>query len=219
MIKKKSRFLSALLTFIIAVAMIVILYATVSADNKSIFGYRLFIVATGSMAGTIDAGEIIIAKSVSPTTLKVRDIITFTSNDPSILGEKNTHRIIKIEGDRFFTRGDANQQADSLPTTSQNIIGKVIFHSKTMGFIIRTLSKPLNMLLFLVIPIAFMAITDIRNAAKKVKEVYLEKNGENKDDEAKAIEGVTPSVENFEQSCDDHTDSINPDDDNPTLDR
>jgi len=219
LIKKKSRFLSALLTFIIAVAMIVILYATVSADNKSIFGYRLFIVATGSMAGTIDAGEIIIAKSVSPTTLKVRDIITFTSNDPSILGEKNTHRIIKIEGDRFFTRGDANQQADSLPTTSQNIIGKVIFHSKTMGFIIRTLSKPLNMLLFLVIPIAFMAITDIRNAAKKVKEVYLEKIGENKDVEAKAIEGVTSPVENCEQSCDDHTDPINPDDDNPTLDR
>ena len=187
MIKKKSGFLSALLTFIIAVAMIVILYATVSADNKSIFGYRLFIVATGSMADTIDAGDIIITKSVTPNTLKVKDIITFISNDPAILGDKNTHRIVKIEGNRFFTRGDANQQVDRLPTTPQNIIGKVIFHSKMMGFIVRTLSKPLNMLLFLVIPIALMAITDIRNAAKKVKEVYLEKNGENENDEAKAI--------------------------------
>ena len=216
--KNYSRFISAFLSLIMAVAVIAIIYATVSVDNKSIFGYRLFIVATGSMTGTIDAGDIILTKSVPTESLKVGNIITFISNNPEIMGKPNTHRIIKIVGDLFYTRGDANPQADSLPTTPSNIIGKVVFHSKFVGLIIRTLSRPLYMLLFLVIPIGYIAITDIRNSAKKVKSALKQKRGENEDENAGNNEDITPTGKNNEQFDNHNIDTIDDNDDSPTSD-
>lgn len=216
--KKKnfSGIISAFLTLIIAIAMIFIIYAAVSADNKSVFGYRIFIVATGSMQGTINAGELIITKSVPPNSLKVKDIISFVSDDPEIIGKMNTHRIVKIVGNRFYTKGDANPQVDSNPTAPSKIAGKVIFHSAFVGFIIKSLSKPLYMLIFLVLPIAYIAITDIRYAAKKARSVISNNSGENEN--AENNDDITSSVQNNVEFDNNNTDNIDHNNDSSTSD-
>jgi len=175
-VKKKifSGMISATITLIMAIAMITIIYATMSANNKDIFGYRIFVVATGSMKGTINEGDLIVTKKVATDTLKIKDIITFISIEESIYGKVNTHRIFGIDKSAFITKGDANSEKDDTPVTADRIIGKVIYHSAFLGFILKTLSKSLNMLLFIFLPIAFMAITDFRRAKNKAKKALKE---------------------------------------------
>ncbi len=174
---KKKLFLkvvSAFLSLTIVTAMILIILACVSVNNKSILGFRLFIVLTGSMQGFINQGELIITKSEKEQSIKVGDVITFISSDTAIYGQINTHRIVKIENGGFYTKGDANFSQDTSPVSYNQILGKVIFHSPFLGWLIRALGKPLNMVIFLIFPIILIAISDIKNAKKKIKSLQNE---------------------------------------------
>jgi signal peptidase I len=69
---------------------------------------------TGSMGKTIPPGSLVITRQVSPTVLRVGDVITFQKP----LGEsgRDTHRIVKIARSNghtiYRTKGDANASAD-----------------------------------------------------------------------------------------------------------
>ena len=91
----------------------------------SIFGYSSLMVATGSMSGTIEEGDLIIIKDTGD--YKIGDIVTFFQDGDDI---PTTHRIINytdIEGIRYWkTRGDANNTPDERLITSDEIIGEVV---------------------------------------------------------------------------------------------
>lgn len=114
-----------LLTIIIFVA-IFLVYCTIQTkvennDYPNIFGYTYFKVVTGSMADTINVGDVVIVKiKDNKTTLKEDEIIVFKQDNNMI-----THRIIKINKDKIITKGDANNVVDE-PITEDNVIGTVI---------------------------------------------------------------------------------------------
>ena len=58
-------------------------------DYVNVFGYTYFVVATGSMSGTIEVDDIIFVKITK--SVKINDIITFKNKDGDII----THRLIK----------------------------------------------------------------------------------------------------------------------------
>ena len=37
-----------------------------------------------------------------------------------------THRIIRIEGGKYYTKGDANASEDTAPVSSEQIVGEVV---------------------------------------------------------------------------------------------
>lgn len=88
-----------------------------SADYASIFGYSVFEVITGSMAGTIEIDDYIIVKKEA--NYKLNDIITFRDGDVLV-----THRIVQIRGEEIITRGDANN-SDDISINESAIIGRV----------------------------------------------------------------------------------------------
>ena len=165
---------SAAVTLLMAIAMIAIIYSVLSVGNKEVFGARLFIVQTGSMGKAIRQGDLVITKRVNTATLQKEDIITFISQEEEIKGKINTHRIFEVKNGKFITKGDANGQTDAVPVPPEHVIGKVVFHSSILGFLLRMLSKPLNMLVFIIIPVAYMAITDIKRARAKLKNAINE---------------------------------------------
>ena len=92
----------------------------------SIFGYSSLMVATGSMSGTIEEGDLIIIKDTGD--YKIGDIVTFFQDGDDI---PTTHRIINKEvtedGVTYWeTRGDANNSPDKRSITSDEIIGEVV---------------------------------------------------------------------------------------------
>lgn len=88
----------------------------------SIFGYSSLMVATGSMSGTIEEGDLIIIKDTGD--YKIGDIVTFFQDGDEI---PTTHRIYNIDEDgKWVTRGDANNDFDKRSISSDEIIGEVV---------------------------------------------------------------------------------------------
>ena len=100
----------------------------------SFFGQSLLVIATPSMSGSIEAGDaIIIEKSDS---YEVGDIITYF---PAGENTSVTHRLVRIEGDRYYTKGDANPSEDPDPVYASQIAGKVTGRIKRLGILIEWL--------------------------------------------------------------------------------
>ena len=88
-------------------------------------GYTARVVLTPSMEPTIKVGSIVYDKKVDFTSLKVDDIITFTSSQYNKIV---THRINSIDYANLtiVTKGDNNTLVD--PTiASSDVLGKVMF--------------------------------------------------------------------------------------------
>ncbi len=90
-----------------------------------ISGMATFVVIGASMEPTIDKGALVLVSPVSPTTLQVGDIITFTHYD-----QITTHRVVAIDATKpsdpvFTTKGDANPVADPDPLYFPGEVGLV----------------------------------------------------------------------------------------------
>lgn len=86
----------------------------------SFFGRATLVVTTDSMSGTIEKGDMIIIDDCDEYA--VGDIITFVDPSDNIVV---THRLIRIDGDKYFTRGDANNTEDPRYILKSDIVGKV----------------------------------------------------------------------------------------------
>ena len=90
-------------------------------DYANIFGYTSFVVASGSMSGTIEVNEIVFVKITKD--VQTNDIITFKRSDQKII----THRLVRIKDDHYITKGDNNKVEDE-EISQSSIIGKVVYH-------------------------------------------------------------------------------------------
>lgn len=143
-----------------ALGILLTVVLTPKGEVPSIFGYTLFRVMTGSMEPAIPVDSLIVVHRVEPEKLVVGDVISFFSRDPSLMGEVNTHRIVRIDeeggGLIFTTKGDANNVVDQYLTREEDVIGKVIFSSGGFGRMIRLISNPLVFLPLIILPLVFI---------------------------------------------------------------
>lgn len=110
-----------------------------------LMNYKLYIVSSGSMEPYLKTNELILVKR-HLNSYSVGDIICY--NDES-MKFPITHRIINIEKDNYYTKGDYNNIADFYPTNIDNIIGKVIWHSYYFGMLYKDFRFQLLFLLIL----------------------------------------------------------------------
>ena len=101
-------------------------------DYANVFGYTYFVVATGSMSGTIEVNDIIFVKITKDA--KVNDIITFKNKDGSLI----THRLVSKNGDKYITKGDVNNVSDEEINKSQ-MVGRVV-NVVSPSFIIKSIA-------------------------------------------------------------------------------
>lgn len=145
----------------------------------SLFGYSQFVIVTDSMSGTIEKGDVIITKKTND--YKVGDIITFISQGESM---PITHRIILIEGDNIFTKGDAVQSADVLPIAKEDVLGKVIKVIPKLGKLSSWLSEGggyiyiLAIIVIIVITIFLYNFAKAKNLQENVNDIE-EEGGQN----------------------------------------
>ena len=144
-------------------------------EAPNFFGYSLFRVMTGSMEPTIHTNSLIVVQRTDPQQLVEGDIITFYSRDPALMGEPNTHRIVRFEqdGDKhlIYTRGDANNIDDRYPAHEEDVIGRVVFSSLKLGNFVRLISNPVIFIPLIIIPLAIMLLRSMYDgivAAKKL---------------------------------------------------
>lgn len=135
MTKKKPGIFSkifTILSYVLMAILVVIIVMTLIAkfNNKvpSVLGYSVLRISSGSMETTLPTGSYIVVKKTDPKDVKVGDIITFYSDDPTIYGMPNTHRVIGIKTGEdgkliFQTKGDNNLIEDKYPPSEDALIG------------------------------------------------------------------------------------------------
>ncbi len=129
--------------------------------------FSIYTIATGSMVPNINVMDAIINIRVDdPDDLKVGDVITFRSSNPTSMGLTMTHRIKEITTDNdgkicYVTKGDANPVEDELCAKYSNVIGKVIIRIPGLGHIQRFLASGFGWLLCILIPAVIIIARDI----------------------------------------------------------
>lgn len=142
-----------LLVFLVSLSLLfisVFIQIKVSPNKiPSIFGYKPFIVLSGSMETELYKGDLAIVKTVDKNTLIKQDTIAFRDNKNYVV----THRIVDIiqkKGKKeFITKGDNNNGNDSGTVSLDNIEGKYIFKISGLGNVLLELKKPLTLFVIL----------------------------------------------------------------------
>lgn len=111
------------------ILVIVIVYLT-----SGYFHYYAIAIASGSMYPQIKKGDVVIIEKISDNydTLEVGNVIAFKYNDVIIV-----HRIVNIISEKdeyyFYTKGDANNNADNFAISEDMIIGIVNYKVPYIG--------------------------------------------------------------------------------------
>ena len=130
------------LLVLLAVSMMIFTVVSVTTFNRndrSLFGFKMYIVNSDSMAATdFNAGSLILVKEVDPSTLKEGDIITFMSQSTDSFGQTITHKIRKLTADAegnpgFVTYGTTTNADDETIVTYPYVLGKYHSHIPGLG--------------------------------------------------------------------------------------
>lgn len=140
------------------------------SNVPSLFGYSLLVIATPSMSGSIDAGDAVIIKTED--SYAVGDVVTYFPVGESV---SVTHRIVRTEGDRFYTKGDANDSEDPNPVYASQIVGKVATVIPKLGLVIEWLRTPSGITFFIAIIAILIAIGIVAGKKDEAEVQYVPK--------------------------------------------
>ena len=124
-----------LILLIVIFAVLMMIFTIVSVNffdraDRSIFGYKAFIVLSDSMSATdFSAGDLILVREVDPSSLQEGDIISFQSTNAENYGEIVTHKIRELTTDAegnpgFITYGTTTGENDESVVTYEFVLGQ-----------------------------------------------------------------------------------------------
>ena len=137
-------------------------------EAPSVFGYKPFIVLSGSMEPTIMTGDLAIIKICDASDLKEGDIIAFR-NGTSVI----THRIDKVteeDGQKvFITKGDNNNTEDRDSVALSSVEGKYVKRIPKLGNFAMFLQTTIGAIIFISIPFILFIAVDVAQRKKESK--------------------------------------------------
>lgn len=159
---------------IIALLVLYVLFLAMQrfTGNKSILGYRVFTIATGSMDPLYAIDDVILVKDVSFDDLKIGDDITYRGEVSDFAGKIVTHRIISINKDenKLTTKGIAASVITEDPEiSSSQVLGKVSRKLIIFSFLTGLARNKVGFYFLIFVPlvvVVFLEIADVVTAAR-----------------------------------------------------
>ena len=216
-IKIVLKILYQILVIICLIVAAVIILQKVTASNKSIAGYRIFRVITGSMEPEYDIGQVVISKEVDPNSIKVGDDIVYLGTYGEYSGKIIMHSVVGIDKDangnlNFHARGLHSSSVEDPQIKDSQIYGVVKFKSKILTVLYK-LATNIYSLFVIVLVLALNVFIAFRKSGeedvKQLDEVanteYEEEQEEFEDDDVEDYDDETEDTENELDDDDDNT--------------
>ncbi len=164
-----------ILAFVLLINLWIMFQANTDKDKvPSVFGYKPFIVLSGSMETDIRVGDLIITREVDPTTLVIGDVVAF--RDPE--GTVTTHRIIEIVDCRgsncFITKGDNNSSQDQQLVELSDVEGIYIGRIPGVGNMLKSMSEPTTIIIVVLCITVIFAASFMLSNKKQISQEQLE---------------------------------------------
>ena len=136
-----------------------------SGNKISFLDYRMFTVVTGSMEPKYKIGDVLIAKEKDPSEIKIGDAISYLATKGEIKNNVVTHEVVNITKDEngkylFHSKGLSNLIEDPVVHEEQ-LYGVVVHKAKLLSFIRKIISTDIGMLLFIIIPILYIIVSEM----------------------------------------------------------
>lgn len=162
--KKAWHIISQILVWMVVILAVFMMIFTVISVNtfdrndRSILGYRAYIVLSDSMSKTdFDAGDLVLVKKVDPATLQPGDIIAYRSQNTENYGKTVTHKIRELTTDGngnagFITYGTTTDTNDETIVTYPFVMGKYQFALPKVGTFFQFLRTPQGYIVCILLP-------------------------------------------------------------------
>lgn len=188
-----------LVWLMVALAVCMMVFTVVSVNtfdrsDRSMFGFKAFIVLSDSMSKTdFDAGDLVLVKEVDPSTLKEGDIIAYTSQNTSNYGETVTHKIRSLTTDAsgepgFITYGTTTDTDDETVVTYPYVLGKYETNIPKVGRFFMFLKTTPGYIVCILIPFLLLILLQGINCIRLFRRYKLEQMAEMKEERAKIEE-------------------------------
>lgn len=114
---------------------VIVAWQRVTDSNKSVYGYRLFRIISGSMVPDYNIDEIVVCKDIDVNDIKVGDVVVYRGRIGELNDKLIMHKVVDIDredhGLIFHVKGIQNTASDPNVQSGQ-IVGKVIFKSQAL---------------------------------------------------------------------------------------
>ena len=174
---------------VVAIAVCMMIFTIVSVStfdrsDRSLFGYKAFIVLSDSMSKTdFDAGDLVLIKEVDPATLKEGDIIAYTSQNTDNFGKTVTHKIRSLtkteDGEPgFITYGTTTDTDDETIVTYPYVLGKYQTRVPKVGKFFQMLKTPQGYIIFILLPFLILILMEGVRCIRLFKQYKAEQQAE-----------------------------------------
>lgn len=194
--KKALSILKKILNIVVIILVISFLLMVIlqrfTNNEISFFNYRMFTVASGSMAPEYEVGDVLISRKTPEDEIKVGDSITYLGKQGSVKGKVVTHEVTRIEQDEegtyiFHTKGKANLIEDP-PVYTEQIYGVVVYNPKFLSFVYKIINTQYGLFIFVVLPIFYIIGSEMLAAMLEKEEERRQKLKDKKEQENKPKE-------------------------------
>ena len=179
--KAVNAIMSVLSTLMMIVAVCVMVFTIISVNtfnrqDRSLMGYKAFIVLSDSMSATdFDAGDLVLTKDVNPAELQEGDIIAYISENPDNYGEVVTHKIRTVNPDGTFTTyGTTTDTDDAYPVSWEQVLGKYDKAIPKVGAFFNFLKTTPGYICCIFVPFALLIMMQGLNTVKLFKQYKRE---------------------------------------------
>ena len=202
------KILEQILIILCVILTIIIVMQKVTNNNKTIFGYRIFRVITGSMEPAYDVGTVIISKQMSANEIKVGDDIVYLGEYGEYSGKIIMHEVIAIDKDEngnnvnFHAKGLHNSSVEDPQIKANQIFGVVKVNSKILTILYELATSPYSA--FIIITILVLNVFVAFKFSKKPKNKEEEEISEEESfDENEAENEAENEDEDQQENIDD----------------
>lgn len=131
--------------------------------DADIFGYRPYVIATGSMAPGYQVHSLVLTHDAPFDQVERGDVVAYSA--AGLGGQAALHRVIHVNYDHnagtpvsLVVKGDNNPHPDGAPVTRDNYIGTVVFHTNATAFVWDAAQGPHGLLLVVGVPVALIVL-------------------------------------------------------------
>jgi len=177
LLKRIFDFCETIVTIAVIFICLIILIQRASNNEKSLLGYRLFKIESGSMIPKYDINDVILVKEKDINQIKIGDDLVYIGVYGEARGKVITHQVVDIKyngGEKeFYTKGLANTTVDPIVKEEQ-ILGVVNLKSYILTLITNVLLNIYSLYFLIIVPIILALFFGALHSSEK-KERYIQK--------------------------------------------
>lgn len=175
--KKALNIIETFLILLIALICIVSILQSTLFQNKNIFGYHTYVIASNSMYPVLKYGDVVLVKEIDFNAINKGDIITYYGKEGEVKDKIITHEVIDIlkENDTTVlkTKGRANTGVDPYVYKDQ-VYGKFVYRFTLLSLLSKIIRDKIGFVICILIPFSILFILEFISVTKEVKRKTIE---------------------------------------------